>query len=46
MIIIHQAMRRLQRFYMISASEMAAGRHGKRNIGDEMNGTSYFLIIF
>lgn len=34
----YKSLRRLQRFYMISASDMAAGRHNKRNIGDQMDG--------
>jgi len=36
---ISEALRRLQRFYKLSASDMAAGVIGDRNIGDPMNGT-------
>lgn len=35
---VYKAMRRLQRFYMIPASDMAAGRHNNRNVGDQMDG--------
>lgn len=41
--IVHQAMRRLQKFYLISASEMAAGRRGSRHIGDPIDGKVILL---
>lgn len=33
------ALRRLQKFYMITASDMARGSHNNRNVGDRMDGT-------
>jgi len=40
-----QGLRRIQRFYDIPASEMAAGRFVDRVIGDEMNGNYKVFVV-
>lgn len=37
----HRSLRRIQRVYMVPASDMAAGRYKDRTIGDPMDGRFY-----
>jgi len=41
----HQALRRLQIFYAIPASDMSAGRINEKVIGDRMDGNSYISLF-
>lgn len=40
-----QGLRRVQQFYQIPASHMAAGRYNDRIIGDEINGKFRFVFF-
>lgn len=42
----YKAMRRLQKFYMIRASDMAEGRRNDRIVGDPMDGTYVIFEIY
>jgi hypothetical protein len=44
-LLAHQAMRRLQKFYVIPTSDMSEGRFNNKIIGDKMDGKLYFSFL-